>query len=146
MSHTTMEASRRLIEEAFGEGRLEILDRICAEGFVSHDPLAGDQDLEGVKESIAGYRHAFADLTFTVDDIFEAGDKVVLRWTASGTFENEFMGLEPTHEKGDPVKGISIDRYDGEGRLAESWSQWDTVTFMRDVGAIPRAAAAAVRS
>ena len=23
------------------------------------------------------------------------------------------MGLQPTHEKGDPVKGITIDRFDG---------------------------------
>ena len=49
------------------------------------------------------------------------------------------MGLQPTHEKGDPVNGITIDRFDG-GELVESWSQWDTLTLMRDLGAIPAAA------
>jgi steroid delta-isomerase-like uncharacterized protein len=142
MAQANIETSRRLIEEAFSEGRLELLDELCADGFVSHDPIAGDQDIEGVKQSFSGYREAFPDLTFTIDDIFAADDKVVMRWTGVGTFANEFMGLEPTGEKGDPVRGMSIDRYDEGGKLAETWGQWDTLTFMRDIGAIPEAAAA----
>ena len=51
------------------------------------------------------------------------------------------MGLQPTHEVGDPVRGITIDRYEG-GKIVESWSQWDTLTFMRNVGAIPEEAGA----
>ena len=101
----------------------------------------GDQDKETAKQSIAGYREAFPDIHITIEDIFDAGDKVVYRWSGNGTFENGFMGLEPTHEKGDPVRGITIDRYEG-GKVAESWSQWDTLTFMKDVGAIPAEAGA----
>jgi steroid delta-isomerase-like uncharacterized protein len=137
MAHGNIDASRRIVEEGFNEGGLEVLDEVCAEGFVSHDPIAGDQDVEGVKGAFAGYRDAFPDLSFTIDEIFAADDKVVLRWTAQGTFQNEFMGLQPTGETGDPVRGISIDRYDDDGKLAETWGQWDTLTFMRDVGAIP---------
>jgi steroid delta-isomerase-like uncharacterized protein len=142
MAQANIETSRRLIEEAFSEGRLELLDELCADGFVSHDPIAGDQDIEGVKQSFSGYREAFPDLTFTIDDIFAADDKVVMRWTGVGTFQNEFMGLAPTGEKGDPVTGMAIDRYDEDGKLAETWGQWDTLTFMRDIGAIPQAEAA----
>jgi steroid delta-isomerase-like uncharacterized protein len=142
MTQANIEISRRLIEEAFSEGRLELLDEVCADGFVSHDPIAGDQDVDGVKQSFSGYREAFPDLTFTIDDIFAADDKVVMRWTGVGTFQNEFMGLEPTGEKGDPVTGMNIDRYDEDGKLAETWGQWDTLTFMRDIGAIPEAAGA----
>jgi steroid delta-isomerase-like uncharacterized protein len=146
MAQANIDASRRLIEEAFSEGRLELLDELCADGFVSHDPLAGDQDVEAVKQSISGYREAFPDLAFTIQDIFAAGDKVVMRWTGVGTFENEFMGLEPSGEQGDPVRGMSIDRYDEDGKLAESWGQWDTLTFMRDIGAVPEAAGAGSQS
>ncbi len=96
MAQANIDASRRLIEEAFSEGRLELLDELCADGFVSHDPLAGDQDVEAVKQSMSGYREAFPDLAFTIEDIFAAGDKVVMRWTGVGTFENEFMGLQPS--------------------------------------------------
>jgi steroid delta-isomerase-like uncharacterized protein len=142
VAEANIETSRRLIVEAFSEGRLELLDELCGDGFVSHDPLAGDQDVEGVKQTIAGYREAFPDLAFTIDDIFAAGDKVVMRWTGVGTFQNEFMGLQPTGERGDPVQGMNIDRYDADGKLAETWGQWDTLTLMRDIGAIPAAEAA----
>ncbi len=122
MAQGNIDASRRIVEAGFNEGGLEVLDELCAEGFVSHDPIAGDQDVEGVKGAFAGYRDAFPDLSFTIDEIFAADDKVVMRWTAQGTFQNEFMGLQPTGEKGDPVRGISIDRYDDDGMLAEMYA------------------------
>jgi steroid delta-isomerase-like uncharacterized protein len=142
MSRENIEMSRRVIEEAFNKGNLDAIDEVCSDDFVSHDPLTGDQDRDGVKQSIAGYREAFPDLQFTIDEIFAAGDKVVTRWTAQGTFQNSLMGLEPTGERGNPIEGIGIDRLDG-GKIAESWGQWDTLTFMRDVGAIPEGAAVA---
>lgn len=142
MSAENVAASRRLIEEGFNQGHLEVIDEIAAEGFIDHDPMVGEQDREGAKQSIAGYREAFPDLHCTIEDIIDAGDKVIYRWTTEGTFENEIMGLQPTHEKGDPVRGITIDRFEG-GKLAESWTEWDTLTFMREIGAVPEAAAAA---
>jgi steroid delta-isomerase-like uncharacterized protein len=145
MGQENVEASRRVLEEAFGEGNLEVIDEVCADNFVDHDPLAGDQDKEAVKQTIASYREAFPDLSFTLDDALDCGDKVVLRWTAQGTFENELMGLQPNHEKGNPIHGIGIDRFE-DGKIAESWTQWDTLTFMRDIGAIPQEAAASAGS
>jgi len=142
MAQANIEASRRLIEEAFNKGNLDVFDEVCADGFVDHDPLMGDQDVEGVKRSIAGYREAFPDLTLRIEDVMACDDKVVMRWTGEGTFQNEFMGLQPTGEKGDPVQGIGIDRFDDDGKVVESWGQWDTLTLLRNVGAIPSEAPA----
>jgi predicted ester cyclase len=142
MSQANIDTARRVIEEAFGQGRLEILDEVCADGFVDHDPIMGDQDVEAVKRTIGAYREAFPDLSFTVDDVIASGDKVVTRWTGVGTFENEFMGQQPTHEKGDPVHGIGIDRFDENGKIVEAWAQWDALTFMRDIGMLPEGAEA----
>jgi predicted ester cyclase len=127
--------SRRVLSEAFGEGNLDVVDEVCLSDYVDHDPVLGDQDREGVKRTIASYRAAFPDLAFTVEDAFGADDRVVLRWSAEGTFENEFMAQSPTGEKGEPVEGIGIDRYEGD-KIAESWGQWDTLRFMRNIGAI----------
>jgi hypothetical protein len=52
MAQADVDASRRVIEEAFGQGRLDVLDEVCAEGFVNHDPIMGDQNLGGVKRTI----------------------------------------------------------------------------------------------
>ena len=138
-----IEASRRVIEEAFNEGKLEVLDEICADDFIGHDPLAGDQNVATVKQTIAGYRDAFPDLTFSIEDVLGADDRVAMRWRAVGTFQNEFMGQQPTGEKGEPTEGISIDRFDEDGKLVETWNQWDTIGFMREIGMIPEGASAA---
>jgi steroid delta-isomerase-like uncharacterized protein len=145
MSRENIATSRRVLEEAFNEGNLDAIDEVCADGFVDHDPIMGEQDKEGLKQAISGYRAAFPDLEIRVEEIFAAGDKVVTRWVGEGTFENEFMGLQPTGEKGSPVHGIGIDRYEGD-KIAEAWGQWDTLRFMRNIGAIPEEAATAAGS
>jgi steroid delta-isomerase-like uncharacterized protein len=136
-----LDASKRVIEEAFNRGNMDVIDEMCTDDFVGHDPLTGDQDRDASKASMSMYRGAFPDLHFTIEDSFEAGDKVVTRWTGEGTFENEIMGLQPTHDRGHPVTGVTIDRYEGD-KIAESWTQWDTLTFMRDIGAVPAQAPA----
>jgi steroid delta-isomerase-like uncharacterized protein len=145
MSGENLATSKRGLEEAFNRGNLEVIDQDTTEDFVGHDPIMGEQDRESAKQQIASYRQAFPDIHITIEDIFASGDKVVMRWTGRGTFENEFMGLKPTHEEGDPVRGITIDRFEG-GKIAESWTQWETLTFMRNVGAIPEQAAASAGS
>ena len=141
MSEENIATARRVLEEAFNQGNLDVMDEVCSDNFVDHDPLVGDQDREAAKQSVAMYREAFPDLKFTIDDVYDAGDTVIMRWTAQGTFENELMGLQPNHETGNPIHGIGIDRFE-DGKIAESWTQWDTLTFMRDIGAIPAEAGA----
>jgi predicted ester cyclase len=135
MFEESIATSRRLIEEAFNEGNLDVIDECCTDDFIGHDPLAGDQDREASKETIAGYRGAFPDIHIEVEDAFASGDRVAVRWTGSGTFENELMGIQPTGERGQPIVGITIDRYEGD-RVAESWTGWDTLAFMRNLGAV----------
>ncbi|TMK69907.1 MAG: ester cyclase [Actinobacteria bacterium] len=142
MGQANIEASKRVILEGFGEGNADLLDEVCSDDFVDHDTIQGDQDTESVKQRILEDKAAFPDLEFTIEDIFEAGDKVVIRWCGEGTFENEFMGQQPTGERGDPIRGIGIDRFDDDGKIAEAWAQWDVLTFMRQIGLIPKGAEA----
>jgi steroid delta-isomerase-like uncharacterized protein len=146
MSRENMETSRRGLEEAFNKGNLDVLDETSSEDFIGHDPLAGDQGVDAAKQQISAYRDAFPDLEITIEEIFAAGDKVVLRWSGSGTFQNPFMGQQPTGERGEPVRGITIDRFDEDGKIAESWTQWDTMQFMRNIGAVPEGATAGAGS
>ncbi len=60
------QTSRRLLEEAFGKGNVEVFDELCSEEFRAHDPVAGDTDRTGAKESCSMYRTAFPDLKPTI--------------------------------------------------------------------------------
>ena len=137
-------AARRAVEEGFNQGRLEVFDEICAPDVVTHDP-AEQEDVRGIdahKERTAAYRTAMPDLKVTIEEIFASGDLVASRWTARGTNDGELMGMPPTGNRVE-ITGNSIDRFDSEGRLAETWDQWDNAGFMAQLGIGAEAAAQA---
>ena len=88
-----------------------------------------------MKESAGGYRSAFPDLVMTVDQSFAEGDLVATRWTARGTHEGELFGIAATGKQA-TVTGITIDRYE-DGLIAESWTNWDTLGLLQQLGAVP---------
>jgi steroid delta-isomerase-like uncharacterized protein len=134
------DASRRLIEEGFNDGNLELVDQFLAADALNHDPALPAQirDLRGpeaLKRVIAMYRAAFPDLRMTVDDVIATDDKVVLRWHGEGTHRGELAGLAPTGSRGS-VTGISIDRWQ-DGKIVEAWAEWDNLGLARQLGAAP---------
>ena len=138
--------ARRIGEEAFSKGRLEVLDEILSPQVVSHDP-AEPEDVRGIeahKERIRMYRAGFSDLVVTFDDVIPAGDTVVTRWTASGTNDGEVMGMPPSGKRV-TITGMSIDRFDTDGKIVETWDQWDNVGFMAQLGVMPELAGAQAR-
>jgi predicted ester cyclase len=137
-------ASRRLIEEAFGKGNLTIYDEVCAMEYRTHDPLTGDTDRAGAKQNCAMYREAFPDLRPTFVAAYTDGEMCTTHWRMTGTHERVFMGLEPMGARC-TVEGITIDRYWG-GKIVESWSQWDALGLMRQLGVAPTVGAAAARA
>jgi steroid delta-isomerase-like uncharacterized protein len=137
MSEGNGAISRRAIEQGFNQGDLSVVDELSSEGFVNHDPSDGGDYVgqQGAKQQIATFRKAFPDLHLTIDEMIEAGDKVVMRWTATGTHRGELMGLAPTGAR-TTTTGITIDRFE-DGKIVESWSNWDTLGLMRQLGAAP---------
>jgi steroid delta-isomerase-like uncharacterized protein len=131
--------SKRIIEELFGAGKYELADELIAAGAVGHDPALPESPVgpEGVKESARGYRTAFPDLTITVDQVIAEGEYVATRWTARGTHKAELFGIAATGKES-TVTGISIDRWQN-GKIVESWVNWDTLGMLQQLGAVPTA-------
>lgn len=142
MSAENKALARRLVEEAFNAGRLEVVDELVASDFVEHDPSLTEEvrGPAGVKELIAGYRAAFPDIRITIEDQIADGDYVVSRWSGTGTHQGELMGMPATGKQA-TVTGITIDRI-ADGRIAESWDNWDTLGLMQQLGAVPAPAMA----
>jgi steroid delta-isomerase-like uncharacterized protein len=129
--------SRRVGEEIFNGGDLDLADELYAPDYVLHDPSL-PEDLhgpEGLKRYVAMTRAAFPDARVTVEDQVAEGDKVVDRWTARGTHTGEFMGIPPTGRRIE-VSGVTISRFAG-GKIAEDWYQGDDLGMMRQLGVIP---------
>ncbi len=142
MSAENKALARRLVEEAFNAGRLDVTDELVASDYLGHDPSLPEEvrGPAGVKELIAGYRAAFPDIHVTIEDQIADGDLVVSRWSAKGTHQGELMGMPATGKQA-TVTGITIDRI-ADGRIVESWDNWDTLGLMQQLGAIPAPAMA----
>ena len=126
------QSSRRLLEEAFGKGDLNVFDEICDPACRAHDPLTGDLDLHGAKENCRTYKAAFPDLKPTLLAVVRDGDTCVVHWRMTGTHQKDLMGLPPTGARC-TVEGITVDRYRG-ARIVETWTQWDALGLMRQLG------------
>ena len=129
------QAYRRIVEEAFGEGDLRVFDEVCDPSCRFHDPLAGDNDLDGAKASCRMYREAFPDLKATLLGSYVDGVTVITHWRMSGTHRGALMQLQPTGVHG-TVEGIAIGKF-RNGKLVEDWVQWDAMGLMRQLGVGP---------
>ncbi len=127
---------RRYVEEVVNQRNLDLLDEIFAPDFVQYgaepDQVSGVEDL---KQFFAMLRSEFPDFQGTIEDLFTAGDKVVLRFTFRGTHQGEFMGIAPT-DKQVTMAGIDIFRI-ADDKIVELWGQEDMLGMMQQLGAIP---------
>lgn len=129
---------RRFFDEVWNEGRFDVLDELIAPDAADHDPQSPFPELRGpemVRRTVSMYRSAFPDTHMRVEAMIADGDLVATRWTATGTHEGELMGLAPTRRRVE-LTGMSFDRFDG-GRVVETWTNWDTLGLMRQLGAAP---------
>ncbi len=139
MSAEELKALERRFVEELNKGKeaaMVIIEETCATDIVDHSGTGEvTHGLTDFKKSMSELYSGFPDVHFTIDDIVVQGDKVAVRFTLSGTHTGEFGGIPPTNKKV-TVWGIWIDRIAG-GKFAESWTRYDTLAFMQQLGAVP---------
>lgn len=125
------------VEDVINQGRLERADDLVALDFVELDPLPGQQQgRQGLKDVIGGMRAAFPDIHWVMDEMVAEGDKVVSRFTWTGTHRATFLGIPLTGRKV-TVKGVVIDRL-ADGKMADSRILMDTLGMMQQLGVVPK--------
>jgi steroid delta-isomerase-like uncharacterized protein len=118
-------------------GNLDLADELYAPDYVLHDPSLPEalHGPECIKRYAAMTLGAFPDARVTVEDQVAEGDKVVSRWTATGTHTGDLMGIPPT-ERRIEISGITINRFSG-GKIAEDWYQSEDLGMMQQLDVIP---------
>lgn len=126
---------RRLVDEVLNKGNLDAADACMAENFVEHDPRPGQgPGLAGFKQRIKALRTAFPDLHYTIEDEFEAADKVVVRVRARGTHRRGLAGIPPTGKRF-TMTGIFIVRI-ADGKIVERWANYDNLAMLQQLGVV----------
>jgi predicted ester cyclase len=121
--------ARRLYEEAWVEGNLEVVDKVAAPGLVDH--YGDGRGPESLKRSITRLRRTFPDLRFTIEDQRASGDTVTTRWTASGTDLGGVLWYPPTGGRA-KFRGHFVDRFEA-GRIVEHRGESDTASLLEQL-------------
>jgi predicted ester cyclase len=139
-AEANLERSRRLYEEIFGNGNYAVADELMAADIVNHGPGAPPvPGTAGIKRQAALLRTAMPDLRVILNDQFGLNDRVVSRWTGTGTHTGPLALPAGTVEgtgNGISFDEIRIDRHDS-GRIAESWWIPDRFTLWHQLGLLP---------
>ena len=134
MNEETENLVRRMYEEAWNEGKLEVIDELCAPDYIGVGPYGDEHGPDSVKRGIAYRRSAFPNIHVTMEDIISAEDKVVARLTFRGTHKGEFQGIQPTNKEVN-WSGIWIYRV-ANGKFIERWHNYDLLGLMQQLGGI----------
>ena len=128
------ELVRRFFEEVWNEGREAAIDAYLAEETTGNDPGFGT-GRESFRAQWRRWRAAFPDIHFAVEDLVGEGDRVVSRWTLTGTHRGEFQGIAATGRRV-RVAGMSLDRL-ADGKIVSGFDSWDALGLHRQLGAVP---------
>ena len=127
---------RRFYEEMNNDRKLELAPDLFTDDHAFHDPQIPSVPAgpAGVAATVKVYQEG-VEGHWEIEEIFSADDKVVVRWTGSGTHVAEVNGIPATGKK-IRVDAISIHRMAG-GKIAETWEVWDTLGFLQQIGVVP---------
>jgi predicted ester cyclase len=130
--------ARRFHMDIFQEGTLEAADEILSPEFVWHGAFSPGEDQRGpepTKQVASVVISAFPDRRITHEDTIAEGDKVLIRWTMTGTQEGEFAGVAPTGRRM-TLTGFDLFRIEG-GKIVEMWQEADRLGMMQQLGVVP---------
>ena len=125
---------RRLIDEGFSRGRLEVVDEVVAEEIKEYQIRGRDHPSgrAGVRAVIGALRAGFSDFCLTIEDLAVAGDLVWTRNVATGTNDGSFQGRPPT---GRPIRIAVFDVMRViDGRIVEHWGLPEQLSLLSQLG------------
>jgi steroid delta-isomerase-like uncharacterized protein len=132
---------RRYYEEVFNARNVDLVDVLAAEDYIEHDPFPGQGNgRRDLKARVAAILGAFNPMRFSIEDVVAEGERVVVRWTQTGTQSGNFMGVPPTGKEV-TIAGIDIHAV-RDGRMAEHWHVVDQLALLQQLGVIPAPSAA----
>lgn len=126
---------RRWFEEVWNQGRTASIDELLADAVVIHG--LGPADLHGpagFRTFYTAYRNAFPDIVIRMDDLVAEGDRVVARWSGTGTHLGDGLGIAATGRQ-IQFNGVTIVRIE-RGKLIEGWNTFNQLEMFQQLGVV----------
>ena len=89
---------------------------------------------QGARNALIGLTTAFPDLSVTIAEILQDGNKVVVRSMITGTQKGNFLGL-PASQRKLSIQAVDIHELK-DGRIVRTWHTEDWMSGLRQLGAL----------
>ena len=125
--------AKRWMEEIWRERNLENFDEIQAQNFVDSGAEKRASDRESYRQSVIELFVAFPDWKADIEDILvdESKNKAVIRWTGTGSHQNEYLGFTPS-KRLIKFQGIEIIEIK-EDQIIERWGEWNGISILEQI-------------
>lgn len=130
MSEANKAVVRRLFDECLNPHNPDLYLELYSD-VVYQAPAMGELRSEEHQHFLVSLFAAFPDAQWIIEDQVAEGDRVVTRWTFTGTHKGMFMGIAATGRQLH-CTGVCIDRIVG-GKIVEEWEEWDTLGMMHQL-------------
>jgi len=124
----------RVPTEIWSQGNTELIDELFADDFIGHFPEQTVRGREGVRSQVIAHRKSFPDWKEELRDTIADRDRVVVRFTSSGTNLGRFLGQPATGNRVE-ISEVAIFRL-RDGKIVEQWVYPDILSMQRQLGQI----------
>ena len=119
------EGNKAILLRLFSElrkGNTSALDEVCSPDFAFHSPNFPNlpRGLEGARAIATLEKRLFADSQSTIDDVFAAEDRVVVRWSIRGKYIGEPKPGFPNPGERFAMGAVAIYRF-VDGKIVDDW-------------------------
>ena len=112
--------------------KIDTLDKFFSPEFVHR---SGDANLDQIKLAWQMAYTAFPDMKHEIHDIIAEGEKVVVRFTTTGTHKGYLGNIPPSNNK------FSYSTTEtcrvSSGKIQEAWASSDFLTLYQQIGVLP---------
>jgi steroid delta-isomerase-like uncharacterized protein len=141
----SVESNKAAVREALARvsaGDVDGFTSFLAQGYVRHCQAMppGMQELRGaaaMRDWLLANRASFPDYREELETLVAEGDCVAWRSVGSGTLLGP-MGPFPATGRRMSITIIGVHRFEN-GRIAETWTSWDNVAALTQLGLLPGA-------
>ena len=136
MSQQNKAIVRRYIEEAWIQGKIDILDEILTPDVsVNTPPFGKYTGIENAKNDLKISQAGYTDMQVTIEGIIAEGDIVAVWFTFTGNHTGEVLGIPPSGKKL-TLSALGWFRLTN-GKIAEAFFNQDNLGFLLELGLIP---------
>jgi predicted ester cyclase len=143
MKETTMPQEmktllQRMYDEAFNQGKMDVLDEMIADDYIRHQPPYATVKGKGdYKKFVTDVRRGYTGFNIAVEETIITGDVSVVRVILSGkhTGQTPTVQASPTGKQVS-MTGCTISHWK-DGKIVEEWAHNDYLGLTQQFGVVP---------